>query len=212
MYITKNDDAKIAVLWSTRCACTSIKNWFYFYGREEIEIELTVHERQVKIPSLDIHYFVDYSQAYPGDIPRLLDSGYTVALVVRNPVTRFVSMLPHPFMDQPHLSFRVKNSLRKSAERLLTAMEAAGPFFDHHTCPQSWLGERYSTENDLEGVHIIRCEDNVIEKLNEIFPTSVSNGLIYSHNTSSTKIKLSSEMDERVRRVYSRDMLLFKYE
>lgn len=207
MYFLKDDAHKFVIFWNARCACTSVKNWVYFYTKNiPEEFVGVILKGNVQLPSTAIHSMVPYNEEAYRELTE--NNGYKKVIVVRNPYDRFVSVLDHPILGE----FGLKTDTDvETAEKLLAFLEEKGCLIDHHFGQQVFLPD--NPDADFSTViskfdHVIRCEDgDVTKQLNTIFNCSRHFELNVSDKKD--KIQLSYEQRQRIRKLYEKDFKFF---
>ena len=207
MYFLKDDAHKFVIFWNARCACTSVKNWVYFYTKNIPEEFIgIILKGNVQLPSTSIHSIVPYNEEAYREL--IGNPGYKKVIVVRNPYDRFVSVLDHPVLGTLDLKM---GSDAETAEKLLSTLEQKGCLIDHHFGQQVFLSD--APEVDFSTVigmfdHIIRCEDSdVTQQLNSIFNYTRQFKLNVSDKKD--KLQLTYEQKQRIRKLYEKDFNFF---
>lgn len=207
MYFLKNDHRKFIIFWNARCACTSVKNWFYFYEKnipnEYVAVIMKIDGEEVRIPSIKIHQISPYNSDSYANLNG--NEGYMKILIVRNPYDRFASVLSHPILTELGISMENPND---TADKLLELLEEKGCAIDHHFEQQLYFPDKPDADPNTEITKfdkIIRCEDgDVTKQLNKIFDSTKT----FEENKSTQKITLYFEQKERVRKLYANDFKL----
>lgn len=172
MYPLINSKHKFLLYWNARCACTSLKNWFYFLDRVDTgKSVIAVNGNGIVLPSKKVHMVVPYIEKPLRIRERYKD--YTSILVTRNPVDRLVSVLNHPVLETMRIT-RFEKSKSERMDDLLDFLESIDLNVDveHHLNMQCLYSDNHNYhKGPIRGMfdHILRIEDGpVIPRLNRI--------------------------------------------
>jgi hypothetical protein len=212
MYPLINGNRKFILYWNARCACTSLKNWFYFVDRDTYSHVALINGNGVSLPSNRVHMVVPYIE-----IPFKISNDenlkdYVSILVTRNPVDRLVSVLNHSVLEvlgvtnlNKHKIERMEDLLRFLEERDMDSniehhLNLQCLFPDNHNCHKGPIRDRFN--------HILRIEDGpVIPRINQILGTNVPD---FRENISDKDSYVPfPEQVERIKKLYAWDYFHF---
>lgn len=210
MYPLINSKRKFILYWNARCACTSLKNWFYFVDRHSMSNVVMMNGNGVVLPSKKIHFVVPYIEN-PFRISKMYKD-HTAILVTRNPVDRLVSVLGHPIMETMGITSLSKDKSMRMND-LLEFLEGKdiNSNIEHHLNMQCLYPDNHNYhKGPIRGMfnHILRIEDGpIIPRLNQILGTNVPD---FRENVSSKDSYVpTADQVHRIKQLYAWDYFHF---
>ena len=210
MYPLINSRRKFILYWNARCACTSLKNWFYFVDKNVTSDVVMINGNGVVLPSKMIHFVTPYIEE-PLRISKEYRDHRSI-LVTRNPVDRLVSVLNHPVLESMEITNLVKDKNQRLND-LLRFLESKdmNTNVEHHLNLQCLFPDNHNMhKGPIRGIfdRILRIEDGpVIPRLNDLLGTKVPD--FHENISKKDSFVPSNEQVDRIKKLYAWDYFHF---